>query len=178
MPALLPAARRHLGPVLDTLKWLKHESSVWLEITNLIIPIENDNPDDVRCMCEWIVKELGDEVPLYFSAFHPDFRLRNRPHTPAETLIYCRNIALRAGLKYVYTGNVSDVERQSTYCPGCKKLLIERDWYELGEYHLQANACAYCGHVIAGHFAEAPGTWGRCRFPVNVTATTETRGVR
>lgn len=157
----------HLQPVLDTLKWLKHDSPVWLEITNLVIPFENDRPDEIRRMCDWIATELGDDVPLHFSAFHPDFRLTNRPHTPPETLVAARDLALAAGLKYVYTGNVSDVERQSTYCPGCRRLLIERDWYALGRYHLKGSQCEFCGCAIAGHFGDGPDTWGFRRMPVS-----------
>lgn len=156
----------HLAPVLDTLRWLKQESGVWLEITNLVIPQENDNPAGIRQMCEWIVKELGPEVPLHFSAFHPDFRLTNRPHTPPETLIAARDIALSVGLKFVYTGNVSDTKRQSTWCPDCGQLLIERDWYALGEYHLRDGCCESCGRQIPGCFDAVPGTWGRKRMPV------------
>lgn len=157
----------HLQPVLDTLRWIRHESAVWLEITNLVIPGENDNLDEIRRMCEWIVKELGDEVPLHFSAFHPDFRLRNRSCTPPDTLIAARDIALKTGLHYVYTGNVSDAECQSTYCPGCSRLVIERDWYALGEYRLKGARCEFCGHRIAGHFGESPGNWGRFAKPVS-----------
>ena len=156
----------HLAPVLDTLRWLKHESSVWFEITNLVIPQENDDHDGIRRMCQWILKELGDDVPLHFSAFHPDFRLTNRPPTPPATLIAARDIALASGLKFVYTGNVSDVERQSTWCPDCGQLLIERDWYEIGAYHLQGNRCEFCKRQVPGQFDAAPGTWGRKRLPV------------
>ncbi len=140
----------HLQPVLDTLTWLARESSVWLEITNLVIPDANDAPDEIRQMCVWIRDNLGAEVPLHFTAFHPDFRMRDRPPTPPETLNQAREIALSVGLKYVYTGNVSDVERQSTYCPGCGKRLIERDWFTLGEYHIRGGHCAFCGTTIAG----------------------------
>ncbi|MGE5190999.1 MAG: AmmeMemoRadiSam system radical SAM enzyme, partial [Deltaproteobacteria bacterium] len=158
----------HMEPVLDTLRWLKHESAVWLEITNLVIPQENDDPALIRTMCDWILRELGDEVPLHFSAFHPDFRLMNRPPTPPETLIAARDAALTAGLKFVYTGNVSDVKRQSTWCPGCGKLLIERDWYSLGEYHIRDGCCEYCARLIPGYFGAAPGKWGRRQQPVDI----------
>lgn len=160
----------HLEPVLDTLRWLKHESQVWLEITNLVIPQENDDLEGIREMCDWILKELGDEVPLHFSAFHPDFRLTNRPPTPPQTLVAAREVALAAGLKFVYTGNVSDVERQSTWCPACRKLLIERDWYSLGEYHIQNGCCEYCSHRIPGYFDAVPGEWGRNRQAVEINS--------
>lgn len=164
----------HLAPVLDTLRWLKHESRVWFEITNLVIPQENDDCDEIRRMCQWILKELGDDVPLHFTAFHPDFRLTNRPHTPPETLIAAREIALTAGLKFVYTGNVSDAARQSTWCPDCGQILIERDWYEIGAYRLQGNRCESCSRPIPGRFDAAPGTWGRRRLPVQPAASLPT----
>jgi pyruvate formate lyase activating enzyme len=112
----------HLEPVLDTLKWIKHESSVWLEITTLVIPGHNDSPQETREMCQWILRNLGDDVPLHFTAFHPDFRMLDTPRTPIETLIQARDIAFETGLKYVYIGNVLDPPRESTYCPNCQKL--------------------------------------------------------
>lgn len=157
----------HLQPVLDTLTWLARESSVWLEITNLVIPDANDSPDDLRRMCVWVRDSLGAEVPLHFTAFHPDFRMRDRPPTSPETLNAAREIALNVGLKHVYTGNVSDVVRQSTYCSCCGKRLIERDWYTLGEYHIRNGRCAFCGTTISGHFEDAPGHWGARRVPVD-----------
>lgn len=160
----------HLQPALDTLTWLARESSVWLEITNLVIPDANDAPDEIRQMCVWIRDTLGVEVPLHFTAFHPDFRMRDHPPTPPETLNTAREIALHVGLKYVYTGNVSDVKRQSTYCSGCGKRLIERDWYTLGEYHIREGCCAFCGTKIAGHFEATPGHWGARRVPVDPAA--------
>jgi pyruvate formate lyase activating enzyme len=162
-----PAPRREFFSVLDTLKWLAAEGSTWLEITNLVIPGANDDPGDIRRMCEWIVAELGPQVPLHFSAFFPAFRMQDTPPTEHDTLIKARDIAIQAGLHYVYVGNVFDRERESTYCPGCKRLLIERDWYALGEYHLRGSACEYCGQRIAGHFGQAPGNWGRRRQSVD-----------
>lgn len=159
----------HLQPVLETLEWLKKETDVWFEITNLLIPDANDSPDELREMCDWILKHVGDEVPVHFSAFHPDFRLRDRPPTPPETLVAAREIAQRQGLKFCYVGNVNDVVNQSTYCPECRGLLIQRNWYELGEYHLDHNACGHCGAKIAGLFEEAPGNWGRKRQPVQIS---------
>ncbi len=157
----------HLQPVLETLKWLVHESDVWLEITNLVIPQANDDPTEIRQMCDWLVENLGAEVPLHFTAFHPDFRMRDRPPTPIETLIEARDIAIAAGLHYVYTGNVHDVRRQSTYCPACHQLLIERNWYELGRYEVKSGCCGFCGTRIAGHFADVPGHWGAHRVAVD-----------
>jgi AmmeMemoRadiSam system radical SAM enzyme/AmmeMemoRadiSam system protein B/AmmeMemoRadiSam system protein A len=155
-----------LDPVLDTLRWLKHESDVWFEITNLMIPEENDSADETARMCDWIVTNLGDDVPVHFTAFHPDFRLLHRPHTPHETLVRAWEQARAAGIKFAYVGNVYDAERQSTYCPSCRTLLIERDWYELGVYRLNGNRCAACGAVIPGVYASDRGNWGRRRLPI------------
>ncbi len=157
----------HLQPVLDTLVWLKHESSVWIEITNLVIPGENDSADEIREMCVWIRENLGIDVPIHFTAFHPDFRLRNRPPTPPETLVAAYDIAKDVGLQYVYTGNVSDDEHQSTYCPSCSRRLIERRWYKLSHYNLKANRCEFCGAEVAGQFGEGLGRWTSNCVPVN-----------
>ena len=129
----------HLEPVLETLHWLKTETDVWFEITNLVIPDCNDKPDELRAMCGWILEHCGDGVPVHFTAFHPDFRMRDRPATPHETLLKAHEIGRATGLKYVYVGNVNDVVHQSTYCHGCGRRLIERDWYALGEYRLAGN---------------------------------------
>ncbi len=158
----------HLQPVLDTLEWLKKETDVWFEITNLVIPEANDSMEDIRRMCQWILRHCGDDVPVHFTAFHPDFRMRDRPNTPHETLLEAYDVACEEGLKYVYVGNVNDVAHQSTYCPHCGKLVIERDWYALGTYHLRGNQCGHCGGTVAGHFDEHPGTWGRKRVPVEI----------
>ncbi len=160
----------HLEPVLDTLRWLKHESNVWFEITNLVIPQANDNASDMERMCDWLLKNVGDEVPLHFTAFHPDFRLNDRGPTPAETLIRAREQALKAGLKYVYVGNVHNKNGGSTYCPKCKTCVIERDWYEIGKYNLKGNKCGECGQLIPGVFSSdsTPRNWGRQRVAVNL----------
>jgi len=155
-------------PVLDTLKYLKHETGVWIELTTLLIPGENDSDTELNELSEWVAGELGCDVPLHFSAFHPDFKMRNYSPTPAGTLTRARDIALSKGLHYVFTGNVNDVEGGSTYCPKCKKLVIERDWYALGAYNLNGNRCSFCGYEIAGHFETKPGTWGRKRMPVRL----------
>lgn len=155
-----------LAPVLDTLKWLKHESDVWFEITNLIIPEENDSIDELKSMCDWIVTNLGEEVPIHFTAFHPDFKLTDRPPTPPSILIEAREIAIAAGIKYAYTGNVNDKKRQSTYCPKCSNLLIERDWYELGKFNIKQGSCNKCGSKIKGVFEDKKGDWGRKRLPI------------
>jgi pyruvate formate lyase activating enzyme len=160
----------HLQPVLDTLRWLKHESEVWFEVTNLIIPQANDDPGELRRMCGWLLANVGDEVPVHFTAFHPDYRLTDRPPTPHETLIAAREIALEAGLRYVYTGNVVDPWRQSTYCPGCGDAVIGRDWHAITAYRLEGDCCGHCGHRIAGRFDESQGHWGRRRMPVRFSS--------
>jgi pyruvate formate lyase activating enzyme len=142
----------HLADVLDTLKWLKHETSVWFEITTLLIPGENDNRDEITRMCSWILENLGDEVPLHFTAFHPDFKMLDKPATPSATLKMARSVALEAGIKYCYLGNVYDREGQTTYCPNCHKPLIERDWHSVLSNKIDEGKCSYCGHVVAGVF--------------------------
>ena len=157
-----------LKPVLDTLVYVKKHTSVWLEITNLVIPGENDSDKEFHEMSEWILLNLGPDVPLHFTAFHPDYRMMDHPPTSPLTLTRAREIALSHGLRYVYTGNVHDSKGSSTYCPSCKKLLIERDWYELGEFHIKDGRCGYCGTPIPGHFENVPGNWGNKRLPVRL----------
>ncbi len=157
-----------LEPVLDTLRYLKHETDVWFEITNLVIPQANDSADELKRMCDWIVRELGPDVPVHFSAFHPDFRMTDRPATPHSTLIEAYNIALRAGIYYPYVGNVHDPERGSTRCYRCSNPIIVRDWYELGDYAMDGNRCRFCGTAQFGRFGEIPGAWGRKRQPVDL----------
>lgn len=142
----------HLDDVLDTLKWIKHETEVWLEITNLIIPGENDNEEEIKQMCEWIVNNLGDEVPLHFTAFHPDFKMRDKPSTPITTLRQAREIAKRIGIKYCYLGNVHDPDGQTTYCPSCNSPVIKRDWHSVLQNNLRKGKCKICGNKIAGIF--------------------------
>ena len=154
--------------MLDTLRYLKHETDVWFEITNLIIPGENDDPKEIEEMCCWIVENLGRTVPVHFTAFHPDFKMMDHPPTPHETLIAARQQAIDVGIKFAYVGNVHDTERQSSYCPSCGTLLIERNWYELGTYRINNNRCATCGEVIPGVFENLPGHWGRKRQPIRI----------
>ncbi len=161
----------HLEPVLNTLKWLKHESNVWFEITNLVIPEENDSADEIGRMCDWIVTNLGESVPVHFTAFHPDFKLSHRPPTPKATLLRAREQALQAGIKFAYVGNVDDPRNQSTYCPQCKQLLIERNWYELGAYRIENGCCSQCKTPIAGVFESRIGDWGRKRQAVSIAKT-------
>lgn len=158
----------HLEPVLETLRYLKHETQVWFEITNLIIPRLNDEAETLKKMCEWIVRDVGEDVPLHFSSFHPDFRMKDRPNTPIETLIQAYDIAVQSGLRYVYLGNVHDKDRQCTYCPNCQARLIERDWYNLGGYALTQSGCKHCGTAVPGRFDDLPGDWGAKRLPINI----------
>ncbi len=157
----------HLQPVLDTLQYLKHETNVWLEITTLLIPGLNDSAEELQALSEWVVNKLGSEVPLHFSAFHPDYKMRDIEATPVSKLIEARRIALAAGLRYVYTGNVHHPEGDTTYCSSCGRVLIERDWYEIKHYHLTANGhCPDCGTAIAGRFRKSAEHFGRQRIPV------------
>jgi pyruvate formate lyase activating enzyme len=158
-----------LAPVLDTLRFLKDETRVWFEITTLLIPGENDSDSELHAAAEWIATWLGPDVPWHFTAFHPDFKLRDKPATPHATLTRARRIALSKGLRYVYTGNVHDLEGGSTWCPECHRRLIERDGYEIGEYHLRDGRCAFCGTPVAGHFDNEPGSWGSRRLPVRLS---------
>ena len=155
-----------LAPVLDTLKFLKHRTNVWFEITNLMIPGENDSPEETKAMCGWIVDNLGPDVPVHFTAFHPDFKMMDTPPTPHETLIRARQQALDAGIHYAYVGNVHDDENSNTYCPGCGTCVIGRNWYTMSRWALNGNRCAACGTTIAGVFEAAPGRWGARRLPI------------
>ncbi len=157
-----------LQPVLDTLLYLRHETDVWFEITTLLIPGENDSDEELHAMTEWMAKELGEDVPLHFTAFHPDFKMMDYSPTPPATLQRARDIALSKGLRYVYTGNVHDPRGESTYCPQCQKILIERDWYELGQYHIINGACAFCQTPINGCFDDRPGNGGSKRIRVRL----------
>jgi pyruvate formate lyase activating enzyme len=161
----LCAAR--LAPVLETLRWLRHETAVWLEITTLVIPGRNDSDDELDRLTSWVAAELGPEVPLHFSAFHPDYRMLETPPTPLSTLHRARAIGLRNGLRYVYTGNVIDPEGAATRCPGCGAAVIERDGYAIVGWALtDGGACTTCGARIAGLFEGVPGSWGGRRLPV------------
>lgn len=159
----------HLEPVLDTLKYIKHETDCWLETTTLIIPGENDSEKELTEMCEWVVENLGPDMPMHFSAFHPDFKMMDYPSTPASTLTMARDIAMKAGVRYAYVGNVHDKDADSTWCHQCGELLIERDWYELGKWNITPEAyCKSCGTKVAGIFEEKPGHWGAKRLPVRM----------
>ena len=150
-----------LDPVLDTLKWLKHKTDVWLEITTLLIPGYNNSEPEVDRLANWVLDELGPDVPLHFTAFHPDFKMTDVPSTTPEALRRARDQGLKAGLNYVYTGNAEDPDGQSTYCPVCGQRVIERDGYRIGRWELGDVAqCSKCGTKIPGLFESKPGKWG------------------
>jgi pyruvate formate lyase activating enzyme len=159
-----------LGPVLDTLRYLHDETDVWLEITTLLIPGENDSEAELEAASSWIAEHLGPDVPWHFSAFHPDYKMRDKPHTPRATLQRARRIAQRHGLRYIYTGNVVDPEGESTWCHGCAALLIGRDRYAITAWNLDdAACCKECGARCAGIFEATPGDWGPRRLPVRLS---------
>jgi len=159
----------HLQPVLDTLIYLKRETDVWFEITTLLIPGENDTDSELDELTRWVVEELGTDVPIHFTAFHPDWKMLDHRPTPAQTLVRARQIALSHGIRYAYTGNVHDHEGGSTYCHGCGERLIGRDWYVLNEWNLtDEGSCRFCGEPCAGHFDSSPGSWGSRRLPVRL----------
>jgi pyruvate formate lyase activating enzyme len=159
-----------LGAVLDTLTYLKHETDVWFEITTLLIPGENDSDSDLDEMTRWVAEKLGPDVPIHFTAFHPDYKMLETGPTPGSTLTRARKIALANGLRYAYTGNVHDETGASTYCHGCGAKVIGRDWYVLTEWNLTPEgACKACGTACAGRFAaSSPGAWGARRLPVRL----------
>jgi pyruvate formate lyase activating enzyme len=158
-----------LAPVLDTLVYVREQTDVWLEITTLLIPGQNDSDEEIRDAARWVAANLGPDVPWHFTAFHPDYRMRDIGPTPAETLGRARDIALAEGLHYVYTGNVRDLEGATTYCSGCNERLIVRDGYELVDWQLDASgACRQCGSPCAGVFEPRPGHWGARRQPVRL----------
>lgn len=161
----------HLQPVLDTLRYLKHETDVWFEITTLLIPGQNDSDEEITAICQWIKNELGVDVPLHFSAFHPDYKMSDIPATPPATLTRARNISLREGLQYVYTGNVHNQAGDTTFCPNCQTPVIVRDWYQINQYKLTSDGqCPTCGTAIAGRFDQQAGKFGRKRIPIAIMA--------
>jgi pyruvate formate lyase activating enzyme len=158
-----------LADVLETLTYIKHETECWVETTTLVIPGWNDSPDELDAMTKWVVKNLGPDVPMHFSRFHPDWKMQDVPPTPRETLNRAREIALGNGVRYAYVGNIHDLERESTYCHHCGLRLIGRDWYELSSWNLDADGkCVECGTPCAGVFEAEPGTWGSKRQPVRL----------
>jgi len=159
----------HLAETLDTLCYLQHETSVWLELTTLIISGENDSATELEQMTQWVVENLGHDVPMHFTAFHPDWKMLDTPATPLTSLLLARDIALKNGVHHAYVGNVHHKSAESTYCHHCGQLLIGRDWYQLSEWNLSnSGACTACGTQCAGHFAEKPGDWGEKRMNVSM----------
>ncbi len=162
----------HLEPVLDTLKYIKHETDTWLEVTTLLIPGHNDSDEELHRLTQWMVEHLGPDVPIHFSAFHPDWKMMDTPATPPATLTRARQIALENGIYYAYTGNVHDKQGESTYCHKCGTTLIGRDWYILSDWNLTDDGhCTKCGTLCAGRFDGPPGNWGSRRQPVHLSDT-------
>jgi pyruvate formate lyase activating enzyme len=160
-----------LACVLETLEYLKHETDVWFEITTLLIPGENDSPTEIAALSGWVIEHIGADVPLHFTAFHPDWKMMDTPPTPPQTLRMARRIASEAGIRYVYTGNIHDPAGQTTYCHSCGSALIGRDWYDLTAWNLSASGqCGQCGALCAGVFEAGHGNWGRRRRPIRVPA--------
>lgn len=159
-----------LQPVLDTLAYIQHETDCWLEITTLLIPGANDSDAEITALCQWVARELGQQVPVHFTAFHPDYKLRDVQATPLQTVQRARRIALSEGLLNVFTGNVHDAAGGTTHCPGCQAALIVRDWHQITQYRLtDGNACPDCGTRIAGRFELLQGplkAFGRQRIPI------------
>jgi pyruvate formate lyase activating enzyme len=167
----------HLQPVLDTLVYLKRETDVWFEITTLLIPGKNDSDAEITAMSAWIARELGPDVPLHFTAFHPDYKMTDLVPTPAATLTRSRDIALKAGIRYVYTGNVHDRTGGTTFCPGCGKPVIVRDWHEILDYALTPEGCCrHCNAPLPGRFEAFAGQRGRRRVPIRVGVAPASRG--
>jgi pyruvate formate lyase activating enzyme len=161
----------HLAPVLDTLVYLKHGTNCWFELTTLLIPGKNDSPAEIEAMSRWIVRELGPDVPLHLTAFHPDYKMTELTATPPATLVRSREIALAEGVRYVYTGNVHDRTGGTTFCPGCAKPLVVRDWHEILDYGLTDDgSCRHCGTAIPGRFERYEGAFGPRRIPIRMNA--------
>ncbi len=164
----------HLQPVLETLQYIKHETDVWLELTTLIIPGENDSEQELELMTQWVVENLGADVPMHFSAFHPDWKMRDKPHTATRSLLIARNIALKNGVRYAYVGNVHNQAADSSYCHQCGELLIGRDWYEVSDWNLDSHGhCKNCGIQCAGIFEAKPGIWGAKRQVIEMPVIQE-----
>ncbi len=159
----------HLQAVLETIKYIKQETNVWLELTTLLIPDENDSEKEIQEMTQWVIENLGSEVPMHFSAFHPDWKMLNKPKTPVTSLLMARDIALANGIRYAYIGNAHNKTADSTYCHQCNNLLIGRDWYELSEWRIDDRGnCKFCGSRCAGLFDSQLGNWGAKRQVVKI----------
>jgi len=163
-----------LGAVLDTLVYLKQDTDVWFEITTLLIPGENDSPRELEQLSAWVMDKLGPDVPLHFTAFHPDWKMRDKSDTPSQTLLTAYRIARETGIRYVYTGNIHHRATQTTYCHGCGAALIGRDWHRLEGWWLDdGGRCRSCGTPCAGVFDGPAGTWGRRRQPLRLGGLAE-----
>jgi pyruvate formate lyase activating enzyme len=161
----------HLRPVLETLEYVKHHTRTWLEITTLLIPGLNDGDEELKALSQWVHEHLGPDVPVHFTAFHPDYKLTSPPPTPKATLHRARALALSEGLHFVYTGNVHDAEGDATACPQCRTKLIQRDWYEILDYRVTLEGCCpQCGYRLPGRFAERAEHFGSRRVPVRLAA--------
>jgi len=159
----------HLQPVLETLEYLVHSTTTWVEITTLLIPGENDSDQEISRLSDWVCEKLSPHVPVHFTAFHPDYRMQTISRTPPETLLTARNIAKQRGLHHVYVGNIHHKEAQSSYCAECGELVIERDWHQLSAWKLDADGhCRNCGAFFPGAFSPKPGSWGRRRQPISI----------
>ena len=155
--------------VLETIEYVANQTETWLELTTLVIPGHNDSESELDAMTRWVVEHCGSDVPMHFSAFHPDWKMRDVPATPPATLTRARAIAMANGVRYAYTGNVRDPEGDATVCPGCHRPVIERDWYDIRAYRLYDDGrCSGCGTPIAGRFDGPAGKWGRKRLPVRI----------
>ncbi len=157
-----------LEVVKDTLRYIKHETDVWLELTTLLIPGHNDSEAELHALCEWVKDDLGPDVPLHFTAFHPDWKMRDVPATPVETLLQAQRIAREHGIHYAYTGNIRTPDGSNTHCPKCDQLLIGRQGYSITAWHLEHGKCPHCAQSIAGHFTETPGSWGARRQAIRI----------
>jgi pyruvate formate lyase activating enzyme len=159
----------HLQPILETLQYLCNETDVWVELTTLLIPGYNDSAREIGDMCEWVANMLGQDVPLHFTAFHPDYKMKDTAATPSSKLTEARRIGLAAGLHHVYTGNVHDTNGGTTYCERCQQPLIVRDWYDIRDYRLTSQGtCPHCGHALAGHFGDFGTPFGMKRIPLHI----------
>ena len=158
----------HLAPVLETLLYLKNSTKVWVEITNLVIPGHNDSEEEIGAMTRWVAQNLGPDVPMHFSAFHPDWKMLDVPPTPRSTLLAARQIALHNGVRYAYTGNIDDEEGGSTFCVNCGMRLVGRDGYRITGWNLKHGRCVSCGQPCPGLFEDQPGQWGERRLPVRL----------
>jgi pyruvate formate lyase activating enzyme len=162
-----------LGPVLDTLEWLA-EQDVWLEVTTLLLPDLNDSDAELHLMADWFAEHLGADVPWHFTAFHPDYRMADHPATPPATLFRARRIAMQHGMRYVYTGNVHDVDGGTTTCAACHTEVVIRDWHRIEQYALTDDGrCLQCGAQVPGVFDGPVGQWGGRRRPLRLTALNE-----